>query len=265
MGAMPPNQLISLKAPNALVFTSNTRSNWKASIQDTTCATATGITGHTEQVQCCIFLHVVGEEVQNVHANMTFTAALQDKINPHVHAFQDYWMGRANIIITQFHFNMHNQAMETMKAYITALKDMVKYCDYSTLEDSLLRDCLVAGVCNTTLHNQLNYGLNTNSEVNAKQLETKHDCSIMQEVDYIWAADSGYMPAHNAHTGSRAPAWRSGTSQTAANNNNRQCRNCGYDHARGICPAIGRHAWHVTKPDISPKFAAVNLKQPQGA
>ena len=92
-----------------------------------------------------------GEEVQKVHINMTFTAAEQDKINPHVHVFRDYCMGRANIIITCFHFNTHNQATETMKVYITILKDMIKDCDYASLEDSLLRDRLVAEVCNMTL------------------------------------------------------------------------------------------------------------------
>ena len=76
-----------------------------------------------------------GEEAQKVHVNMKFIAVEQDRINPLVHAFQDYCMGRANIIM-RFCFNTHNQATEPMKAYITALKDMVKDCDYGTLEDS---------------------------------------------------------------------------------------------------------------------------------
>ena len=126
---------------------------------------------------------------------MTFTAAEQDKIDPLVHAFRDYSMGRANIIITRFHFNTHDQATESMKAFITALKDKIKDCDYGTLEDSLFPDRLVAGVHNTALRNKLLQSADLTltkcvdicelSEFNSKQLETAHDRSTTQEVDYI--------------------------------------------------------------------------------
>ena len=114
-----------------------------------------------------------------------------------------------NIIITSFYFNTHNQTPEIMKAYITALKDKIKVCDYGTLEDSLLRDRLVTGVCNTALHNKLLQTADLTltkcgdicelNEFNSKQLETEHDHSTTQEVDYIRATDSRRASAHNAH------------------------------------------------------------------
>ena len=123
-GTMPPNQLASLKAPNTLILTNNTSSNWKVWILAYNIyATVTGITGRTESMQCCIFLHVMGEEVQRLHASMTCTATEQDKIDLLVCAYRDNCMEKANIKIMHFHFNTHNQGMKTMKAYITALKD----------------------------------------------------------------------------------------------------------------------------------------------
>ena len=63
----------------------------------------------------------------------------------------------------------------------------IKGCDYGTLEDSLLKDCLVAGACNMALRNKLVQTVDLTltkymdicelSEFNSKQLETEHDRS----------------------------------------------------------------------------------------
>ena len=65
----------------------------------------------------------------------------------------------------------------------------------------------MARVCKTTLCNKLLQTANLTkcadcelSEFNAKQLETEHNHSTMQEVDYICAADSRHVPTHNVHT-----------------------------------------------------------------
>ena len=42
-----------------------------------------------------------------------------------------------------------------MMEFITALRDNIRDCDYSSLQDSLLRDRIIAGVCSTTLCNKL--------------------------------------------------------------------------------------------------------------
>ena len=49
--------------------------------------TAAGVVSHMQRGQCCIFLHVAGEEAQKVHVNTTFTTAEQDLIEPLMHAF----------------------------------------------------------------------------------------------------------------------------------------------------------------------------------
>ena len=67
----------------------------------------------------------------------------QDKIDPLILAFRDYWVGSENLIITPFHLNTRKMTKK-MQTYIAVLKDKIKVCEYGPLEDSLLRDRLVA-------------------------------------------------------------------------------------------------------------------------
>ena len=134
---------------------------------------------------------------------MTFTAAEQDKIDPLVRAFREYCMGRVNIIIACFHFHTQpgNGKHENVHHHS---KGQNKRLDYGMLDNSLLRDHLVAGVHNTTLHNKLLQTTDLTlakwvdicelSEFNSKQLETEHDHSTMQEVDYIELRTVGVHP-----------------------------------------------------------------------
>ena len=74
MGTMLPNHLTSLKVPNALVLTNKISNTWKAWIQGYNIyVTPSGVINHTERVECCIFLRVVGQEAPKVHVNITFT------------------------------------------------------------------------------------------------------------------------------------------------------------------------------------------------
>ena len=93
-----------------------------------------------------------------------------------------------------------------MQTYITALKNKV----------SMLQDRLVAGVCNTTMHNKLLQTADLMlakcidmcelSELKVDQLKAGHNHPAPQEIDYIVKTISGHNRDHNAPTTSRGTA-----------------------------------------------------------
>ncbi|KAE8748061.1 hypothetical protein FOCC_FOCC005256, partial [Frankliniella occidentalis] len=60
--------------------------------------------------------------------------------------FKAYATERKSITACRYEFNQRNQkGNETVSAWLTALRNLVKYCDYGTLEDSMVRDRLIWG------------------------------------------------------------------------------------------------------------------------
>ena len=50
---------------------------------------------------------------------------------------------KANVAITRFAFNVHNQSTENISMYAMALRDEVQECEYGVTEDVLHRDRIV--------------------------------------------------------------------------------------------------------------------------
>ena len=244
----------------------NAANNWKTWIRAFEFyAIAAGVHAKAEKVQCSLFMHVAGTQAQRVHANMVFESGDQDKITPLIKAFKDYCTGKENIIITRFKFNSHCQTSENASTYITALKDKVTDCEYGAMEDTLLRDRIVAGVKNRKLQNKLlqtaNLTLDTCieicqlSEYKAEQLQPKGATDVTQEVDYV-QSNTG----NRTTRGNWTPSWKSRASQPSRGLPTSLCARCGYDHKRERCPANGKTCAYCKKVG---HFAKVCRKKPE--
>ena len=139
--------LTGLKPPGPLILDNNAATNRKKLYRAYNIyATAAGVISKPEDIQCCVFLHVAGEEAQHVHANLQFQSGEEDRIEPLIKVFKTYCTGRANIIIIQYRFNSYMETTEYISSYITALRDQINDCDYRPMKDSLVHDRIVAGV-----------------------------------------------------------------------------------------------------------------------
>ena len=74
------------------------------------------------------FLHVAGAEAQKLEIPE------KDKIQPIIHAFKEYCMGKANITVVRYQFNTFKQKKETIETYIRELKQRIMYCNYGEME-----------------------------------------------------------------------------------------------------------------------------------
>ena len=241
--------LTGIRPPGPLILETNASSNWTAWIRAFEYyAAAVGMSSKTERVQCCLFMHIAGPEAQKVYASMDIQPGNNDKIAPLIEVFKTYCTGRANITVTRFKFNKHNQQGESISTYITELKERIKDCKYGPTEDSLLCDRIVSGVKSTKLQDKLLQTAELDltkcidicelSEFNAKQLSEAHEVKEEVEVDYVRAfRKTNEARGASAARGPATPPWRYRENNPPYNT---PCGRCGTIHRRDQCPARGK-------------------------
>ena len=69
------------------------------------------------------------------------------KLDKVIEKFEEYTIGRINETFERYRFNSRNQEpSEGIDAYISALRNLAKTCNFGSLHDSLVRDRIVFGV-----------------------------------------------------------------------------------------------------------------------
>lgn len=67
--------------------------------------------------------------------------------------FKEYCEPRKNLpCIRHMFFTRSQSSEETIDAYVTDLKHMVKDCEFGDLTDSLIRDIIVCGIRDDNVH-----------------------------------------------------------------------------------------------------------------
>ena len=70
--------------------------------------------------------------------------------------FDQVFQVRKNITIQRARFNSrHQQEGETSEQHITALYHLVETCNYASLKEEMIRDCLVVGIRDQSLCERL--------------------------------------------------------------------------------------------------------------
>lgn len=69
------------------------------------------------------------------------------KLDKVIEKFEEYTIGRINETFERYRFNSKNQEpSEGIDAYVSALRNLAKTCNFGSLHDSLVRDRIVFGV-----------------------------------------------------------------------------------------------------------------------
>ena len=119
--------LTGLKPPGPLSLDGNLALNWKEwfNAYEIYATAAAGVSGKSERVQCCVFLHVAGREAQKLDQTSMFEPEEKDKYTRFVEAFRSYCQGKDIIIVVQYRFNMFKQTTEGMETFIRELEHRV--------------------------------------------------------------------------------------------------------------------------------------------
>lgn len=235
-----------LKPPGELCLEGNLAENWRKWIQSFDLfLIASGISEKSEKVQCATFLHVAGEDARVVFNSFDFAKEGDDsKLDILKDKFQTYCEPRKNLTFLRHQFFTRSQGPnETFDAFVTDLKNKAKNCEFSTLNDSLIRDRIVGGIRSDQLR---------------ARLLREADLPLVKAID-ICRASEATTSQMKEFTDDSEPLVHSINQRRSASQNNlrtvksnlrqqqstyvlKKCRNCGGEHstAQGACPAFGK-------------------------
>ena len=147
-----------LRNPDPLCLEGNLAENWRSrSAGFDLFLTASGIDEKEEAVQAATFLHLIGPEARSIYDTFEFAdPADRKKMTPLKQKFAAYCEPRKNITFLRHQFFTRTQAHgESFDQFLLDLKRKAKHCEFSALEESLIRDRIVAGVRNDSLRVRL--------------------------------------------------------------------------------------------------------------
>ena len=142
-------QSSSIQPPAPLSFSGDLAANWKHFHQVwTNYAIITGLEKQTEEYKVALFLHCIGSEALKTFNGFSFDdESDRKKLDKVIEKFEEYTVGRINETFERYRFNSRNQKpSEGIDAFVSALRNLAKTCNFGSLHDSLVRDRIVFGV-----------------------------------------------------------------------------------------------------------------------
>ena len=86
-------------------------------------------------------LHCFGPAVQRIYRTLP---GKKEKYIEAVEALESFFAPKRNVVAERYKFRSRKQnADETIDANLTSLRELVKTCEFGTLEDEMLRDQIV--------------------------------------------------------------------------------------------------------------------------
>ena len=221
------------------------------------------LSGKTEKVQCAFLLIWLGDKGRDIFSTFTITADEQDKIQPYMDKFSEYFLPQCNTVFQRYLFHKRDQRDgEPVDQYITDLNLLARECAYSTtaMRDEMVRDRLVCGISsakvrekllqagsNLTLsqaitivrtHVETQVQLRTMSQPDTCGSQAYQETCIKHEVDFV----------RRAKKSNHAPSVR-------------QCYFCGGDYSPSHkCPAKGKICSNCEKPNHFAKVCKSSKK-----
>ena len=154
-------------APKQVSFDGNVSENYRKFEEHWNLFEKTELKGKSEEEKCSYFILCVGEKGREIHKTLSFTTP-ETGTNADGHtvwkrttkelksAFKTCCNPRRNITYERHKFSTRNQEEgEPIDNYVTVLRTLATTCEFSTLEDSLIRDRIICGVRSQTLKERL--------------------------------------------------------------------------------------------------------------
>ena len=162
---------------------------------------------------------------------------------------EEYFIGETNEIYERYCFNKRQQHdVETVDAYVTALRTMAKTCNYGQLEDSLIRDRIVVGMRDNQdrkkFLQQSKLSLKACMDICRAYETTAHQLKAMTEQEpeaeevHVIKKDTGQADSRGQDKGQQQAQGNPVGGQQVTS-----CRYCGRHHERRKerCPAWGKN------------------------
>src|ERR1700721_378706 len=139
----------SIPLPPPLKMTGSLANNWKTfKTMWINYETAANLTDKATGIRTATFLACIGVEGFQLYESLDFAEdADRTKIDKVLERLERHFVGEVNETFERFRFNQRGQENhESIEAYVSALRTLVRPCNLAALEESLLRDRIVMGI-----------------------------------------------------------------------------------------------------------------------
>ena len=109
---------------------------------------ATHLNKQDSSLRVATLLSCIGSDVLDIFDGLSFdTEADRQDINKVLEKLEAYCIGETNETYERYVFNKRDQQQdESFDSYLSALRSLIKTCNFGTLQDDLLRDRVVLGI-----------------------------------------------------------------------------------------------------------------------
>ncbi|UYV78630.1 K02A2.6-like, partial [Cordylochernes scorpioides] len=117
---------------------------------------ASELSEKSENVQVNALIYIMGDKAEEILILFNLSEAQINDYKLVVSKFQDYFIGKRNVIYERAKFNRRSQGeTEPVEEFITNLYVLAETCSYGILKEEMIRDRLVVGVKNFNLSEKL--------------------------------------------------------------------------------------------------------------
>lgn len=236
-------------------------STWIEQFEDY--AYATGLYQATDEVRVRTLLYCMGVQARRVLASFNLSAEEVQSYSVVKSKFTSYFVHPLNEVHESYRFHKRTQqGDESVDAFYSALRNMVKRCNYgsASVEDRLVRDRFIVGLLDIRLSEQLCRTSDLTLEKALLHARLHEDAE--REKREREGQLSGPVVVDAVDATKRRPARRqtryqaSGSKETLLAGAHRSCHFCGREeHQRKFCPANKAVCKFCKRKDISKQFA----------
>ena len=250
-----PKSRRHIPLPPNIKLRGNLKSNWNIFKQLwTSYETLTGLKKEDSVFRVATFVTCIGTEALEVHNGLPFNSeAERNDIDKILGLWEEYCVGRTNVIFERYQCNQCNQGPEEpFDSYVVKLRKLAASCEYGEMTDDMLRDRIVGGIVDNQIRKTL---------LQESKLTLAMCISVVQSAEAT-AAHAKSM-SHSTTTTSvntldvnavKNKASKSTYKTERAVRSKRMtadCKFCGKAHplVKSECPALGKTCTSCGKPN----------------
>ncbi|XP_045451661.1 uncharacterized protein K02A2.6-like [Melitaea cinxia] len=118
---------------------------------------ASGVYSESSSIQASLLVNLIGPDGFDIYQTFNFEREEdRDDVNIVLKKFDKYFGMKSNVTLMRYKFFSRNQEVgESIQQYVTALRLLSKNCEFSTLEEDLIRDRIICGIRQNMVRDRL--------------------------------------------------------------------------------------------------------------